>query len=70
MKKTIAFCFFILSVAVVFLFSSLAQAGVVEQLARLSQELDAIEKQAQEILQHQDETLAKISELKIRAHRT
>ena len=70
MKRIFVFSFLVLPVAVALFFCPLAGAEMVERLDRLNQDLDAIEKQAQEILKFQNEILAKIEALKIRVHRT
>lgn len=69
MRRVFAFCFLLLPGALLF-FSFPIQAGVAERLDRLDQDLSAIEKQSEEILQHQDEVLTKIDTLKIRVRRT
>lgn len=70
MKRAFVFCLLVLPMAVALFFCPLAGAEIVERLDHLNQDLDAIEKRAQEILKFQDEILAKIEMLKIRAHRT
>lgn len=56
--------------AVILFVCPLARAGIAERLDHLDQELNVIEKQGQEILQHQGEVLTKIDALKIRVRRT